>query len=69
MGIGRNHLVTRTLGVGMGLGFFALGVFVLVGVGGMDAGDRAIGLGIALIVVGTAAVVGSLTVADPTRIW
>ena len=26
-------------------------------------------LGIALIVVGTAAVVGSLTVADPTRIW
>jgi hypothetical protein len=68
MGSGRNHLVTRTLGIGMGLGFFALGVFALVG-GGMDAGDRAIGLGIALIVVGTAAVVGSLTVADPTRIW
>lgn len=69
MGIGRNHLVTRTLGVGMGLGFFALGVFALLGGGGMDAGDRAVGLGTALIVVGTAAVVGSLTVADPTRIW
>jgi hypothetical protein len=68
MRIGRDHLVTRLLGVGMGLGFLALGVFALAG-GGLDPGDRAIGLGIALVVVGTAAVVGSLTVADPTRIW
>lgn len=65
------HLVTRVLGVCAGVGFLALGIFAMAGgqrVAGA-AGDRAVGFGIALVVVGLAAVVGSLTVADPSRIW
>lgn len=71
MRIGRGQCVTRVLGVCAGLGFLALGVFALAGgqrLGGI-AGDRALGFGVALVVVGIAAVVGSLTVADPSRIW
>ncbi len=69
MRIGRGHLVTRVLGVCMGVGFLALGLFAVAGDAGGSEGGRALGLGVALIVVGTAAVVGSITVADPTRIW
>jgi hypothetical protein len=69
MRVGRGHLVTRVLGVCLGVGFLALGLFAVTGGTGAGEGGRALGLGVALIVVGTAAAVGSITVADPTRIW
>jgi hypothetical protein len=69
MRVGRGHLVTRVLGVCMGVGFLVLGLFAVTGGTGAGEGARALGLAVALIVVGTAAVVGSITVADPTRIW
>jgi len=71
MRLGRGHLLTRTLGIGMGVGFLALGLFAVAGghaANGVPA-DRVLGFGVALIVVGVAAVLGSLTVDDPTRIW
>jgi hypothetical protein len=69
MRVGRGHLVTRVLGVCVGVGFLALGLFAVTGGTGAGEGDRALGLGVALIAAGAAAVVGSITVADPTRIW
>jgi len=74
MRFGRGHLLTRMLGVCTGVGFLALGLFAVAGGRAADpaaaaAADRALGFGVALIVVGIAAVLGSLTVADPTRIW
>jgi hypothetical protein len=71
MRIGRGHLVTRVLGVCTGVGFLALGLFALTGGQQLDgsAGDRALGFGVALVVAGIAAIVGSLTVVDPSRIW
>ena len=69
MRIGRGHLVTRVLGVCMGVGFLALGLFAVARSAGAAGGDRVLGLGVALIVAGIAAVVGSLAVVDPSRIW
>lgn len=71
MRIHRDHVLTRALGVVLGLGFLVLGVFATLGRHGTDGvvGDRALGLGIAFVIVGATAVVGSLTVRDPSRIW
>lgn len=57
----RDHLVTRVIGTAMGVGFLALGVLAIR--------DGVIAFGVTSIVAGVAAVVGSLIVADPTRIW
>lgn len=71
MRVYRDHVVTRALGVALGLGFLALGLFAAIGRPGVDGavGDRALGFGIAFMVVGVAAMFGSLTVRDPSRIW
>lgn len=71
MPLRRDHPVMRVLGIGMGLGFLALGLFALLGAPRLAAaeGSRALGLGLTFIVVGVVAVVASLTVAEPKRIW
>jgi hypothetical protein len=62
----------RLLGLAMGLGFIALGAFALLGgpdlVPGTGSG-RASGLGVTLVIAGALAIVASLTVPDPHRIW
>lgn len=57
----RDHVLTRVIGTAMGVGFLALGVVVIR--------DGALAFGVTSIVAGVAAVVGSLIVADPSRIW
>jgi hypothetical protein len=58
----------RVLGSAVGVGFLALGAAALAG--GARAGvERAIGLGLAALVAGVVAVLGSLLVADPHGIW
>jgi hypothetical protein len=72
MRLRRDHRGLRGLGIVTGLGFLALGLFALVGdpaLAGLPARSRALGLGLTLVVVGIVAVVGSLTVVDPHRIW
>lgn len=71
MKIERDRPVTRALGICLGVAFLALGVFAVAGGRHWPepAGGRALGLGLALIVAGVVAVVASLTVTDPSRIW
>lgn len=71
MRIHRDHVLTRALGIALGLGFLALGLFAVVGRHGIDGavGDRALALGVVFMIAGIAAVFGSLTVRDPSRIW
>ncbi len=72
MRVRRDRLVTRALGVCLGIGFLVLGLVAVVGSRqGVEAiaGNRALGVGLALVVAGAAAIVASLTVADPNRIW
>jgi len=72
MRIRLDHLLTRAAGLGLGVGFLALGGFALLGDGGLaegGSGGRALGLGVTLLIVGVIAIVGSLGVTDPSRIW
>lgn len=69
--IERDQPVMRALGACLGVAFLALGVFAVAGGRHWPepAAGRALGLGLTLIVAGVAAIVASLTVTDPSRIW
>jgi hypothetical protein len=67
-----DRLVHRVGGVLLGLGFLLLGSFSAFRPGvpaGFPDRDRAIWLGITLIVIGAIAIIGSLTVKNPDQIW
>ncbi|MGH7349255.1 MAG: hypothetical protein ACREI6_04510 [Candidatus Rokuibacteriota bacterium] len=67
-----DRLAHRVGGALLGAGFLLLGLFSAVmsdAPAGSSGRDRAIWLGITLIVIGAIAIIGSLTVEDPDRIW
>lgn len=67
-----DRLAHRVGGALLGLGFLLLGSFSAIMADaptGSSGRDRAIWLGITLIVIGAIAIIGSFTVEDPDRIW
>ena len=67
-----DRLSHRVGGVLLGMGFLLLGSFSAImsdAAAGAAGRDRAIWLGITLLVSGAIAIIGSLTVKDPDRIW
>lgn len=67
-----DRLAHRMSGVLLGAGFLFLGSFSAImseAPEGSSDRDRAIWLGITFLVIGAIAIVGSLTVKDPDRIW
>jgi hypothetical protein len=72
MRIRRDRPVTRGLGALMGLGFVALGLAPALGVTSWPdgvGGVRAVAVGLLLVAGGLAAVIASLTLADPGQVW